>query len=53
MRPKDRDHKWMEDFDPAAYTRKYTQGNAWQYTTFVPQDIPRLVEMMGGDMQFE
>ncbi len=53
MRPKDRQHQWMKNFDPAAYTRKYTQGNAWQYTTFVPQDIPGLVKLMGGDKKFE
>ncbi len=53
MRPKDINGKWMKDFAPTAYTRKYTQGNAWQYTTFVPQNIPCLVDLIGGDRKFE
>lgn len=53
MRPKDAKGKWMADFDPLEYTRKYTQGNAWQYSTFVLQDIHGLIEMMGGDKEFE
>jgi len=53
MRPKDSKREWMADFNPLSYTRKYTQGNAWQYSTFVPQDIPNLIRLMGGDQEFE
>lgn len=53
MHPKDSKRKWIVDFNPLSYTRKYTQGNAWQYSTFVLQDIPRLVQLMGGDKKFE
>ena len=53
MHPKNASHQWMEDFDPLAYTRKYTQGNAWQYSTFVLQDINGLIALMGGDKKFE
>ena len=42
-----------KNFDPLAYTRKYTQGNAWQYSTFVLQDINGLIALMGGDKKFE
>ena len=52
MRPRDSRHRWLEDFDPLAYTRNYTQGNAWQYTTFVPHDIAGLIGLMGGDRAF-
>ncbi len=53
MRPKDSNHQWLKDFNPMDYTRNYTQGNAWQYTTFVPQDIQGLIGLMGGDHAFE
>ncbi len=53
MHPKNAGREWMKDFDPLAYTRKYTQGNAWQYSTFVLQDIQGLIQMMGGAKKFE
>ncbi len=53
MRAKDKNYQWESEFDPLAYTRRYTQGNAYQYTTFVPQDITGLVELIGGDKKFE
>ena len=53
MRPKDASHQWITDFNPMANTRKYTQGNAWQYSTFVLQDIQGLIQMMGGNTYFE
>ncbi|WP_242126690.1 GH92 family glycosyl hydrolase [Sphingobium sp. Sx8-8] len=38
-------------FDPAAinYGSDYTEGNAWQYSWFVPQDQEGLFRLMGGD----
>ena len=38
-------------FDPTAinYGSDYTEGNAWQYSWFVPQDIAGLIGAMGGD----
>ncbi len=52
MRPKDSSYRWLQDFDPYAYTRYYTQANAFAYTTFVLQDIPWLIRSMGGDTAF-
>ncbi len=47
MRPRHADGRWMEDFDP--YSRKggWVEGNPWQYTWFVPQNVRGLVEAMG------
>lgn len=53
MHPKGVNRQWMKGFEPLAYTRKYTQGNAWQYSTFVLQDINGLIQLMGGDQKFE
>lgn len=38
-------------FDPAAinYGSDYTEGNAWQYSWFVPQDEAALIRLLGGD----
>jgi predicted alpha-1,2-mannosidase len=38
-------------FDPTAinYGSDYTEGNAWQYSWFVPQDQGALFRMLGGD----
>ncbi len=38
-------------FDPAAinYGSDYTEGNAWQYSWFAPQDQAGLIRLLGGD----
>jgi predicted alpha-1,2-mannosidase len=46
MRPKDAAGKWLEKFDPI-HTGGYTEGNAWQYTFFVPHDINKVVQLIG------
>ena len=40
-------------FDPTAinYGSDYTEGNAWQYSWFVPQDEAALIQTLGGDRQ--
>jgi predicted alpha-1,2-mannosidase len=50
MRAKKSDGRFREPFDPlyAQYGSDYTEGNAWQYTWFVPHDVNRLIALMGG-----
>ncbi|OQP45297.1 alpha-1,2-mannosidase [Niastella yeongjuensis] len=48
MRPKDREGHWLENFNPLS-TGGYTEGNAWQYSFFVPHDVNKLVNLMGRD----
>jgi predicted alpha-1,2-mannosidase len=45
---------WKEPFDPfdTRYSNDYTEGNAWQYTWYVPHDIDNLIRMMGGEQVF-
>jgi predicted alpha-1,2-mannosidase len=38
---------------PREVNNHYTEANSWQYSFFVPQDIPGLVKLMGGDQQAE
>jgi predicted alpha-1,2-mannosidase len=45
--------KFREPFDPAvAGNGDYTEGNAWQYSWYAPQDTAELVRRMGGDSRF-
>jgi predicted alpha-1,2-mannosidase len=46
VRPRQADGKWVEPFDPYG-APGFVEGNAWQYTWFVPQDVPGLVRAMG------
>lgn len=51
MRPK-KNGGFMSPFAPNEVTFNYTEGNAWVYTFFVPHDVSRLMEMMGGRAKF-
>lgn len=46
---KDSNGEWLKDFDPfrSGANHHYVEGNAWQLTFFVPQDVPALVEKIG------
>jgi len=48
-RLKDSEGKWESDFDPykSGANHHYVEGNAWQLTYYVPQDVPALAEMIG------
>jgi len=48
VRPRKPDGSWLEPFDPYR-TGGFVEGNAWQYTWFVPQDVAGLVAAMGRD----
>lgn len=51
MRGKNLDGSWRTPFDPRFSTQKqpeYTEGNAWQYSWFVPHDVEGLISLMGG-----
>ncbi|MGO8674314.1 MAG: GH92 family glycosyl hydrolase [Limisphaerales bacterium] len=47
-RPRKANGQWVTPFDPYQ-TPGFVEGNAWQYTWFVPQDVPGLVQLMGRD----
>ncbi|AIF47003.1 GH92 family glycosyl hydrolase [Dyella japonica] len=54
MRARKSDGAFREPFNPdtAGYGSDYTEGNAWQYSWYVPQDVAALVKAMGGDQRF-
>lgn len=43
---------WLAQFDPREVNNNFTEGNSWQYSFFVPQDIPGLIEAHGGKKSF-
>jgi len=50
MRAKLKNGRWKEPFNPidASYANDYMEGNAWQYTWYVPHDVYSLINLMGG-----
>ncbi|MDB6156898.1 MAG: Alpha,2-mannosidase family protein [Gammaproteobacteria bacterium] len=54
VRARNSDGKFRDPFDPAAagYYGDYTEGNAWQYSWYVPQDTAGLIRAMGGNKRF-
>ncbi len=55
MRGRVSDTEWRTPFDPFKATHRaddFCEGNSWQYTWLVPQDIPGLVDLMGGRDKF-
>lgn len=51
MRARTSGGAFREPFDPAAsgYGTDYTEGNAWQYSWYVPHDVAGLIRSHGGE----
>ena len=47
MRPRKADGQFIENFDPMQVWRGFQEGNAWQYTFYVPHEIETLADMVG------
>lgn len=55
MRGRVSETQWREPFDPFRSAHRqddFCEGNAWQYTWLVPQDVEGLTELMGGRGKF-
>ena len=54
VRARNADGTFREPFDATAagYYSDYTEGNAWQYTWYTPQDTAGLIRLMGGNKPF-
>lgn len=46
------DGKWIEPFDPYKKASFICEGTPFQYTWYVPHDIPGLIQAMGGNENF-
>lgn len=53
MRPRLSNGKFRDEFDPLdTHGQGFIEGNAWNYGLYVPQDVVRMIEMMGGKSKF-
>ena len=58
MRGKSADGQWATPFEPLKISHAFssggdfTEGNAWQYSWHVQQDVPGLINLMGGRAPF-
>ncbi len=50
MQGRHRDGSWVTPFDPTddADANDFCEATSWIYTWFVPQDVPGLIELLGG-----
>jgi predicted alpha-1,2-mannosidase len=49
------ENTWREPFSPFVSRHMkddFSEGNAWQYTWLVPQDVEGLIQLLGGDKKF-
>lgn len=49
IRPKNAEGKFVDNFDPLQPWRGFQEGNAWQYTFYVPHAVKELVQTLGKD----
>ena len=52
MRAK-RNQQFTEPFNPTEVNFNFTEANSWQYSFYVPQDVSGLIELHGGNENFE
>ncbi|MBL4559878.1 MAG: GH92 family glycosyl hydrolase [Labilibaculum sp.] len=53
MRPKLADGTWRANFDPLdTHGQGFIEGNAWNYGLYVPQNLDKMIAMMGGKDAF-
>lgn len=53
MRPKLSDGKFRKEFDVlSTHGQGYIEGNAWNYSLYVPQDPEQMIALMGGKKRF-
>ncbi|MDI1354884.1 MAG: GH92 family glycosyl hydrolase [bacterium] len=52
MRPR-KNGNWLNPFYPSEINNHFTEGNSWQYSFYVPQDVEGLIKLHGGPENFE
>ncbi len=54
MRGRDSKGNWREPFDPQGFVQggDFTEGTSWQYSWYVPHDVPGLIKLFGGKKAF-
>ena len=49
MVPKDANGAWLPDYSPFS-AQYWTEGNGWEYSFYVPHNVPGLIDAMGSDL---
>jgi len=53
MRPKLSDGTWKQDFNTlSTHGQGFIEGNAWNYSLYVPHQPEKMIELMGGKEKF-
>jgi len=53
VRAKNSDGTWKEPFNPLNTSGEgFIEGNSWNYSFYVPHDIPEMMHLMGGEERF-
>lgn len=53
MRPKNDDGQFLKEFDVLnTHQRGFIEGNAWNYSLYVPHAVDSMIAMMGGKKRF-
>ncbi len=50
VRPKKKNGEFISNFEPMEVWRGFQEGNAWQYTFYVPHDAHGLIAKVGADV---
>lgn len=53
MRPRNADGAFLKEFDPLdTHQKGFIEGNAWNYSLYVPHEPEELAKLMGGPQRF-
>jgi len=53
IRPRNADSSWKQPFDALnTHGEGFIEGNSWNYSFFIPQDVPEIIRLMGGEERF-
>jgi putative alpha-1,2-mannosidase len=52
MRGKKSNGEWVSNFDPVEWGGPFTEGNAWHWQWSVFHDVQGLINLMGGNPNF-
>lgn len=61
IRPRYADGGWLQPFSPthsypdeqySYWEAPFYEGNGWQYATYVPHDVRKLINLVGGEQRF-
>lgn len=53
VRPRNADGSWKADFNPLnTHGEGFIEGNSWNYSFYIPHDVPGMIRLMGGEERF-